>query len=107
MWPMRFGLTLFMVLSCGSLGCVRAGALDGTACQVNAGMHCYDLTSMKQQPGGPPAAADESRTLADGRPSNPPSGPIMTQMRPGLYEFLWPTNVYVVTPGPVQHPPSR
>ncbi len=90
-----------------SLGCLRAGALDGTACQVNAGTRCYDLTSMKQQAGGPPVAADDARTLADGRPSNPPDGPAMTQMKPGVYEFVWPTSVYVVAPGPLKPPTSR
>jgi hypothetical protein len=85
-------------------GCVRAGGFDGTACQANGGFRCCDLTSMKQQPGGPPIAPDDARTLADERPSNPPPGPVMNQMRPGVYQFYGGGSVYVVTPGPVQQP---
>src|ERR1019366_1526061 len=84
--PMRPVLAFWIVLCFAGLGCLRAGAMDGTACQVNAGTRCYDLTSMKQPPGGSPVAADDSRTLADERPANPPSDPVMNQMRPGLYE---------------------
>lgn len=96
------------LLWCGSVGCMHAGSWDGTSCQSTpgGGMRCYDLTSMKQQPGGPPTPADDSRTFADGRPASPPPGPLMSPPPGGAY-FWAGTPVYVVTPGPVQPPPPR
>jgi hypothetical protein len=84
-------------------GCVHPGSWSGTSCQTIGGQtRCYDLTSLKQQPGGPPTPDDEARTFASERPPNPPDGPIQDPPPSGVY--VWPSSVYVVTPGPVQQP---